>query len=125
MNQLPLFRTMPKSDSTMTSLEIATAQGEPSDGRLCRVRRNRKRWNVSERRSLQLRSARDDSRSDAERPLRSLFPLETAEKPMFMLLRTPNGHKKWLVYDGGHFVPREQLIRETLIWFDRYLGNPK
>jgi pimeloyl-ACP methyl ester carboxylesterase len=52
-------------------------------------------------------------------------PLETAEKPMFMLLRTPNGHKKWLVYDGGHFVPREQLIRETLIWFDRYLGNPK
>jgi formylglycine-generating enzyme required for sulfatase activity/dienelactone hydrolase/predicted Ser/Thr protein kinase len=50
------------------------------------------------------------------------FPVETAQRPMFMLLGTPPEHKKWIVYDGGHFVPRDQLIKETLVWLDRYLG---
>jgi dienelactone hydrolase len=53
------------------------------------------------------------------------FPVETAQRPMFMRLGTPSEHKKWTVYDGGHFVPREQLIQETLAWLDHYLGNPK
>jgi dienelactone hydrolase len=53
------------------------------------------------------------------------FPVETAQKPMFMLLGTPNEDKKWIVYDGGHFVPRDQLIKETLAWLDRYLGTVK
>ncbi len=53
------------------------------------------------------------------------FPVETAQKPMFMLLGTPNKDKKWIVYDGGHFVPRDQLIKETLAWLDRYLGPVK
>jgi len=53
------------------------------------------------------------------------FPVETAQKPMFMLLGTPPEHKKWIVYDGGHFVPRDQLIKETLLWLDRYLGAAK
>jgi hypothetical protein len=26
---------------------------------------------------------------------------------------------------GGHFVPREQLVRETPDWLDRYLGPPR
>jgi hypothetical protein len=26
------------------------------------------------------------------------------------------------VYDGGHDVPREVLIAQSLAWFDRYLG---
>ena len=50
------------------------------------------------------------------------FPVETAQKPMFMMLGTPEADKKWLVYDGGHFVPRDQLVKETLAWLDRYLG---
>jgi dipeptidyl aminopeptidase/acylaminoacyl peptidase len=53
------------------------------------------------------------------------FPVETAQKPMFTLLGTPAEHKKWIVYDGGHFVPRDQLVKETLGWLDRYLGNVK
>jgi dienelactone hydrolase/predicted Ser/Thr protein kinase len=53
------------------------------------------------------------------------FPVETAQKPMFEFLGTPEEHKKWIVYDGGHFVPRDQLIKETLAWLDRYLGAVK
>ena len=50
------------------------------------------------------------------------FPLETSQRPLFELLGTPAGHKKWVVYDGGHSVPRTQRIKESLAWLDRYLG---
>jgi eukaryotic-like serine/threonine-protein kinase len=53
------------------------------------------------------------------------FPVETAQKPLFEFLGTRGEDKKWIVYDGGHFVPRDQLIKETLAWFDRYLGPVK
>ncbi len=53
------------------------------------------------------------------------FPVETAQKPMFRLLGTPDADKKWIVYDGGHFVPRDELVKETLAWLDRYLGPAK
>jgi hypothetical protein len=50
------------------------------------------------------------------------FPEETSQKPMFNLLGTPSKDKKILVYDTGHLVPRNDLIKETLAWFDKYLG---
>lgn len=50
------------------------------------------------------------------------FPLETSQKPMFRLLGTPPQHKRHVVEDGGHFVPRARLITEVLDWLDRYLG---
>jgi dienelactone hydrolase len=50
------------------------------------------------------------------------FPVETSQRPMYELLGTPEEHKKWLVYPGGHSVPRADMIRETLDWLDRYLG---
>lgn len=53
------------------------------------------------------------------------FPVETAQKPMFKLLGTPDKDKNWIVYDGGHFVPRDQLVKETLAWLERYLGAVK
>ena len=53
------------------------------------------------------------------------FPVETAQRPMFVRLGTPDKDKKWIVYDGGHFVPRDQLVKETLAWLDRYLGSVK
>jgi tRNA A-37 threonylcarbamoyl transferase component Bud32/predicted esterase len=52
----------------------------------------------------------------------NFFPLETSQKPMFQLLGTPAADKRHVVYDGGHFVPRPQLISETLDWLDKYLG---
>ncbi len=53
------------------------------------------------------------------------FPLETSQKPMFQLLGTPPEHKRHVVYETGHFVPRTQLIKESLEWLDRYLGPVK
>jgi dienelactone hydrolase len=52
-----------------------------------------------------------------------VFPLETAQKPMFELLGTDAAHKKHYVTSAGHIVPRDVLIRETLDWFDLYLGG--
>jgi eukaryotic-like serine/threonine-protein kinase len=50
------------------------------------------------------------------------FPYEASVKPMFDLLGTPAAHKRLVVYDTDHFVPRNELIKETLAWLDRYLG---
>ena len=51
-----------------------------------------------------------------------IFPLETAQIPMFQLLGTPPEHKRHVVADTGHTVPRNQLIHESLDWLDQYLG---
>ena len=52
-----------------------------------------------------------------------VFPLQTAQKPMFELLGTDPIHKKHYVTSAAHIVPRDVLIRETLDWFDRYLDG--
>ena len=45
---------------------------------------------------------------------------------MMELLGTPKEHKKRVLLDGGH-VPNDfrGLVRETLDWYDRYLGLVK
>ena len=53
------------------------------------------------------------------------FPVESSQRPMFERLGTPKEHKRWVVYEGGHNVPREKLIQEVLGWLDRYLGPVK
>jgi formylglycine-generating enzyme required for sulfatase activity/dienelactone hydrolase len=50
------------------------------------------------------------------------FPFESAQVPMFRTLGTPVGLKRQIVYETGHFVPRDQLIKETIDWYDQYLG---
>ena len=51
-----------------------------------------------------------------------IFPRETSQEPLYRLLGTPSEHKRLANFDGGHFVPRHHLIKETLDWLDRYLG---
>jgi dienelactone hydrolase len=53
------------------------------------------------------------------------FPLETTQEPVFKLLGTPEKDKKRIIYPGGHLVPRSELMKETLFWFDKYLGEVK
>jgi len=53
------------------------------------------------------------------------FPYDASAKPLFDLLGTPPEHKRQVVYDSDHFVPRNALIKETLAWLDRYLGPVK
>jgi dienelactone hydrolase len=50
------------------------------------------------------------------------YPPETSQKPMFALLGTPAEHKRQIIYDSSHLVPRSELIKETLAWLDKYLG---
>jgi serine/threonine protein kinase/dienelactone hydrolase len=49
-------------------------------------------------------------------------PFETEAKPMFDLLGTPREQKEMKLYETDHFIPRNEFIKETLGWLDRYLG---
>ena len=53
------------------------------------------------------------------------FPVETSQKPMVNMLGTPAKDKRFVVYEAGHLVPRTELIKESLDWFDKYLGPVK
>ncbi len=53
------------------------------------------------------------------------FPDETSAEPFFRMLGTPAEHKRRVMYDTGHNLPPNEAIRETLDWFDRYLGPPQ
>jgi eukaryotic-like serine/threonine-protein kinase len=51
-----------------------------------------------------------------------LWPPRMSQEPMFRLLGTPPEDKRRVVYDTGHFVPRAEMIKESLSWLDKYLG---
>ena len=50
-----------------------------------------------------------------------LVPIENARR-YFDLIGAAEADKKHVVAIGGHFIPRDLLIRETLDWLDSYLG---
>jgi dienelactone hydrolase len=54
------------------------------------------------------------------------FPYESAQLPMFRMLGTPSADKRHVVFDTPHDVRlrRDDLVREVLGWFDKYLGPP-
>ena len=52
----------------------------------------------------------------------SLLPYETSVKPLFDLLGTPDEHKELKLYETDHIPPRNEFIKEILVWLDRYLG---
>jgi cephalosporin-C deacetylase-like acetyl esterase len=54
-----------------------------------------------------------------------IFPVGSSQEPMFRLLGTPKEHKRRVLYETGHDIPRTQMIKETLDWLDRYLGPVK
>ncbi len=50
------------------------------------------------------------------------YPAETLQAPLFRLLGAPEKEKRYKRFDIGH-LPFQQLeMKETLDWFDRYLG---
>jgi fermentation-respiration switch protein FrsA (DUF1100 family) len=57
--------------------------------------------------------------------LDNIIPLEAGAKPFFAQLGTPAADKRQVIQPGGHFVPFDVLIRETLDWLDEYLGPVK
>jgi dienelactone hydrolase len=57
--------------------------------------------------------------------LDNIVPLEAAAKPFFARLGTRPEDKRQVVQPGGHFVPVDVVVRETLDWLDKYLGAVK
>jgi dienelactone hydrolase len=53
-----------------------------------------------------------------------VFPYESSQLPFFRLLGAPAVDKKHVVYPSSHTVPQADVVRETLAWFDKYLGPP-
>lgn len=53
----------------------------------------------------------------------TIFPLETSIKPMFDLLGTAAEDKQLILYETDHVPPVNEFIKETLAWFDKYLGS--
>jgi len=52
------------------------------------------------------------------------YPVETGQRPMWRLLGTPPESKRLVIYPAGHMAPfpRDQVMKDVLGWFDRYLG---
>ena len=50
------------------------------------------------------------------------FPVESNQEPFYRLLGSKKDEKKHILYDTGHNIPRNELIKETLNWLDQYLG---
>jgi len=53
------------------------------------------------------------------------FPTETSQEPMFRNLGTPAEHKRRVVYDTSHTIPRSELIKEFVGWMEKYWGPVK
>ncbi|MDH4270571.1 MAG: protein kinase [Candidatus Aminicenantes bacterium] len=53
------------------------------------------------------------------------FPYEMAVKPMYDLVGTAKEDKQLILFETDHFIPRNELIKYTLAWLDKYLGPVK
>ena len=50
------------------------------------------------------------------------FPADISQRYMFSLIGVREPDKRWIVYETGHNLPRQETIAETLAWLDRYFG---
>ena len=54
-----------------------------------------------------------------------ILPIESAQKPLFEQFSAPAADKRHVILSGGHNIigqQRNQVVRETLNWLDKYLG---
>jgi formylglycine-generating enzyme required for sulfatase activity/dienelactone hydrolase/predicted Ser/Thr protein kinase len=54
-----------------------------------------------------------------------VVPVETSQQPLYRLLGTPPGDKRYVLLDSGHGLPFTPWFKETLDWLDHYLGPVK
>ncbi|MGB6648336.1 MAG: protein kinase, partial [Bacteroidota bacterium] len=50
------------------------------------------------------------------------FPVELNVRPMFDMIATPAEDKRLKLYPTDHFIPPDELLKESLGWLDKYLG---
>ena len=53
------------------------------------------------------------------------FPLDVAVRPLYDMLGTDPSAKELKVYPTDHFIPQDEVIKESLDWLDKYLGPVK
>jgi len=55
------------------------------------------------------------------------FPVDSTQEPFYQMLGSKKDQKKHLIYETSHNIPRNELIKESTIWLDEYLGtvNPQ
>ena len=51
----------------------------------------------------------------------STFPYELSQKLCCNWIGVAEPHKKRIVFEGGHFLSRQDMVSETLLWCDQYL----
>ena len=51
------------------------------------------------------------------------FPVQSSQEPLYRFLGSKKEEKKHLIYETGHNIPRNELIKEMLNWLDEYLGS--
>jgi len=52
------------------------------------------------------------------------FPTATSQEPLFEFLGTPPEHKRRVVYEASHNIPRNEMIKEVVNWMEKYWGQP-
>ena len=52
----------------------------------------------------------------------SVFPYESSQLPFFRLLGSAPGTKKQVMFEGGHFLPRQRWVTESIAWLDQQFG---
>jgi eukaryotic-like serine/threonine-protein kinase len=52
------------------------------------------------------------------------YPTTSSQEPLFNLLGTPAEHKRRVVYESSHMIPRNETIKEVVNWLERYWGDP-
>ncbi len=45
------------------------------------------------------------------------------QQAFYDLLGTSKDEKKWMIYESTHYVPRSNLVNESLDWLDNYFGE--
>ena len=51
-----------------------------------------------------------------------VFPLDGSQIPLFKALGTAEKDKRHIVLEAGHGLMNQEVVRDILGWFDRYLG---
>ena len=51
------------------------------------------------------------------------YPTETSQEPLFRALGTSPEHKRRVVYDVSHTIPRNEMIKEFVGWMEKYWGT--
>jgi eukaryotic-like serine/threonine-protein kinase len=52
------------------------------------------------------------------------YPTASSQEPHFNLLGTPAEHKRRVVYESSHMIPRNETIKEVVNWMEKYWGEP-